>query len=233
MRYFITLLILFSCLDGYSQKVAVRLNALPATDGAFGAGVSYGIGNKSTVELAGSLRPWKRSEMYVNRYWLIQPEYKYWTCQKFNGFFWGGYLNGAQFNVGGKKLPFGIFADLKKYRYEGWLIGGGISCGYHWMLNDHWNVETSLGVGYDFIRYKQYNCVRKCAGLRNKGQYHYIGPSKASVSLVYLFSREEQYEKYMESLVFKTKKDLFSDSTQIPYYPMESLSVGTWWNEQE
>ena len=49
MRYFITLLILFSCLDGYSQKVAVRLNALPATDGAFGAGVSYGIGNKSTV----------------------------------------------------------------------------------------------------------------------------------------------------------------------------------------
>lgn len=102
MRYFITLLILFSCLDGYSQKVAVRLNALPATDGAFGAGVSYGIGNKSTVELAGSLRPWKRSEMYVNRYWLIQPEYKYWTCQKFNGFFWGGYLNGAQFNVGGK-----------------------------------------------------------------------------------------------------------------------------------
>ncbi len=233
MRYFITLLILFGCLDGYSQKVAVRLNALPATDGAFGAGVSYGIGNKSTVELAGSLRPWKRSEMYVNRYWLIQPEYKYWTCQKFNGFFWGGYLNGAQFNVGGKKLPFGIFADLKKYRYEGWLIGGGISCGYHWMLNDHWNVETSLGVGYDFIRYKQYNCVRKCAGLRNKGQYHYIGPSKASVSLVYLFQREEQYEKYMESLVFKTKKDLFSDSTQIPYYPMESLSVGTWWNEQE
>ena len=58
MRYFITLLILFSCLDGYSQKVALRLNALPATDGAFGAGVSYGIGNKSTVELAGSLRPW-------------------------------------------------------------------------------------------------------------------------------------------------------------------------------
>ena len=44
MRYFITLLILFGCLDGYSQKVAVRLNALPATDGAFGAGVSYGIG---------------------------------------------------------------------------------------------------------------------------------------------------------------------------------------------
>lgn len=187
MRYFILLLILSGCLDGYSQKVSVRLNTLPAIDGAFGAGISYAIGNKNTVELAGSLRPWKRSEMYAKRYWLIQPEYKYWTCQKFNGFFWGAYLNGAQFNVGGKKLPFGIFSHLKKYRYEGWLAGGGISCGYHWMLNDHWNVETSLGVGYDFIHYKQYNCVRKCAGLRDKGHYHYIGPSKASISLVYLF----------------------------------------------
>ena len=56
MRYFITLLILFGCLDGYSQKVAVRLNALPATDGAFGAGVSYGIGNKSTMEANRNVR---------------------------------------------------------------------------------------------------------------------------------------------------------------------------------
>jgi len=29
---------------------------------------------------------------------VLQPEYKYWTCQKYNGLFWGGYLNGAQFN---------------------------------------------------------------------------------------------------------------------------------------
>lgn len=187
MRYFIVLLILLCCHDGYSQKVAVRLNTLPAIDGAFGGGISYAIGNQSTIELTGNLRPWKRSEMYVNRYWLIQPEYKYWTCQKFNGFFWGAYLNGAQFNIGGKRLPFGVFARLKEHRYEGWLAGGGISGGYHWMLNDHWNIETALGVGYDFIRYKQYNCVRECAGLRNKGHHHYVGPSKASVSLVYLF----------------------------------------------
>ena len=189
MKYFLFLFLFLSVgwLHCHSQRVAVRVTALPAIEGALEAGVSYAIGNKSTVELTGSLRPWKREEKYVNRYWLIQPEYKYWTCQKFNGFFWGTYLNGAQFNIGGKKLPFGIFAGLKKYRYEGWLAGGGISAGYHWMLNDHWNIETSLGVGYDFIRYKQYNCVKKCAGLRDKGDYHYIGPSKASISLVYLF----------------------------------------------
>lgn len=187
MKHFLLLFFLLSCLNCYSQRVAVRVNALPAIDGAFGGGISYAIGNKSTIELAGSLRPWKRDEMYVNRYWLLQPEYKFWTCQKYNGFFWGVYLNGAQFNVGGKTLPFGLFSKLKRYRYEGWLAGGGISGGYHWMLNDHWNIEFSLGVGYDYISYKQYNCVGECAGLRKKGDYHYIGPGKASISLVYLF----------------------------------------------
>ena len=75
MKRFIFLLLLLGCLDAYSQKAAIRVNALSAIDGAFGGGISYAIGNKSTVELAGSLRPWKRSEEYVNRYWLLQPEY--------------------------------------------------------------------------------------------------------------------------------------------------------------
>jgi len=86
MKRFIFLLLFLGCLDAYSQKVAIRVNALSAIDGAFGGGISYAIGNKNTVELTGSLRPWKRSEEYVNRYWLLQPEYKYWTCQKYNGF---------------------------------------------------------------------------------------------------------------------------------------------------
>lgn len=187
MRHFIFLLLLGCWLSGNAQKVAIRANLLPPIDGALALGASYAIGKQSTIDLAGSLRPWKRGEKYVNRYWLVQPEYRYWTCQKFNGSFWGVYLNGAQFNIGGKRLPFGIFSQLKKYRYEGWLAGGGISYGYHWMLNDHWNIEASLGIGYDFIRYKQYKCVEKCAGLRDKGTHHYLGPSKASISLVYLF----------------------------------------------
>lgn len=187
MKRFLFLLLLGVYLNGYSQNIAIRVNALPAIDGALGGGISYAIGAKSTMELTGSLRPWKRREDYVNRYWLLQPEYKYWTCQKYNGTFWGVYLNGAQFNIGGKKLPFGIFPRLKEHRYEGWLVGGGISYGYQWMLNSHWNVEASLGIGYEFIRYKQYNCVKKCAGLRNKGKHHYIGPTKTAISLVYLF----------------------------------------------
>ena len=119
---------------------------------------------------------------------LIQPEYRYWTCQKFNGSFWGAYLNGAQFNVGGKKMPFGLFPWLKEHRYAGWLAGGGISYGYHILLNRHWNIEVSVGVGYEYIDYKKYKCPDVCAELLEKGHYHYFGPSKASLSIVYIFN---------------------------------------------
>lgn len=59
MKHFIFLLLLLGCLDAYSQKAAIRVNALSAHRRSFGGGVSYAIGNKSTVELTGSLRPWK------------------------------------------------------------------------------------------------------------------------------------------------------------------------------
>lgn len=36
MKHFIFLLLLLGCLDAYSQKAAIRVNALSAIDGAFG-----------------------------------------------------------------------------------------------------------------------------------------------------------------------------------------------------
>ncbi|KAA5282764.1 DUF3575 domain-containing protein, partial [Bacteroides faecis] len=40
MKRFIFLLLFLGCLDAYSQKVAIRVNALSAIDGAFGGGIS-------------------------------------------------------------------------------------------------------------------------------------------------------------------------------------------------
>lgn len=177
----------FACLV-FGQKVAVRSNLVSAANGALNAGVEYAVSNKSSFELSYSMRPWERSEGAVNRYWLVQPEYHFWTCQKFNGSFLGAYLNGAQFNVGGKKMPFGLFPELKEHRYTGWLAGGGISYGYHLMLNRHWNIEAAIGVGYAYIDYTKYECPDVCAEVLKKGRSHYFGPTKLSVSIVYIFN---------------------------------------------
>ncbi len=187
--YILLLLLLLPCTAGIAsaQQIAIKSNLLSAANGALNAGVEYALSPKYTFDLYGSIRPWKRTEGYVNRYWLIQPELRYWTCQKFNGSFWGGYLNGAQFNVGGKKMPFGLFPWLKEHRYAGWLAGAGVSYGYHLMLDRHWNLGASLSAGYDYIKYKKYKCPDVCSEILEESHYHYFGPTRATVSIVYLF----------------------------------------------
>ena len=74
-RYILSCLLLGGALSVSAQKMAVKSNLLSAANGALNAGVEYAFGSKSTFDLSGSIRPWKRSEGYVNKYWLIQPEY--------------------------------------------------------------------------------------------------------------------------------------------------------------
>ena len=52
------------------------------------------------------------------RFWLVQPELKYWFCEKSEGHFVGMHLHGAQY-----------FGGFKKKRYDGYLAGGGFTYG--------------------------------------------------------------------------------------------------------
>ena len=185
--YIFYCLLFCSVLTTHAQTFAIKNNLLSTADAALNIGAEYAIGLKKTIGFSASVRPWKRTETCVNKYWFVEPEFRYWMCQKFNGSFWGAYLNGAQFNVGGKTLPFGFFPSLKRHRYAGWLTGGGISYGYSVMLNRNWNVEASVGVGYEYIRYTKYKCPAVCADILEKYHYHYFGLTKASLSVVYIF----------------------------------------------
>lgn len=52
------------------------------------------------------------------------------------GHFIGVHAHGGKYNGG-----------LKKYRYDGWGVGGGFSYGYQWIIGKHWNLETELESG--------------------------------------------------------------------------------------
>lgn len=55
-------------------------------------------------------------------------------------------------------------------------------------LNRHWNLEVSLGIGYEYIRYDKYACPDLCAAWKERESYHYFGPDKFSLSIVYVFN---------------------------------------------
>lgn len=175
-------------LPSMSQNVALKTNMLYWATTTPNAGAEVAVGHKHTVQLFFGLNPWKQSggDRSSLRHWLLQPEYRYWFCQSFNGWFVGAHLMGGEFNAGAVELPFGIFKELRDHRYEGWYAGGGITAGYQWPLSRHWNVEASAGFGYDYVKYDKYRCGA-CGEKTKSAHTNYIGPTKVALSLLYIF----------------------------------------------
>lgn len=165
---------------GRAQEVAAKTNLLYDITTTFNLGLEVGLGPRMTLDISGNYNPWRFHD-YRLKHGLIQPELRYWTCEKFNGHFFGLHGFYGSYNVGG--LPFN--SNIRHNRYQGYLYGGGLSYGYQWILNDHWNLEASIGLGYAYIRYKKYPC-EDCGEMIKKDHRNYIGPTKAAISLIYI-----------------------------------------------
>ena len=174
-----------------AQKVAVKTNLLY---GAYtftpNLGMEIDLGHRSTLDVNAGYNPWnlKGSEADNKKlvHWLANIEYRYWLCQTFKGHFFGAHILGSQYNISQKELPLLLGKESKDYRYDGWAAGVGISYGYQFLLGRHLNLETSIGAGYAYLKYDKYNCY-KCGEKVGNSSRNYFGPTKAAVSLIYIF----------------------------------------------
>ena len=169
----------------YGQNVAVKNNLLYDLTLTPNLSVEVGLAPKFTMDLQTGLNLFTLGDDKKLKHYLIQPELRYWFCERFNGLFVGAHAHGGQFNVGGFKLPFGWIPDMENHSYEGWFIGGGASLGYQWILGNHWNLEASAGVGYARITYDKYHCAN-CGTLVKSDKLNYLGVTKAAISLIYI-----------------------------------------------
>lgn len=158
-----------------AQQVAVKTNVLYWVTTSINGALEFATSKKITLELAGAYNPWTFKDDKKMRFWLAQPELKYWFYEKFKGHFIGVHLHGAQF--------FGGFRDR---RYDGYLAGGGFSYGYDWRLAPHWNLEAEIGLGYAYLWYKESPRIA-CNTCRKDKHRNYYGPTKASLSISYIF----------------------------------------------
>ena len=184
-KLFFGLLFCLFATGAFSQKVAVKTNLLYDATATINVGLEFGLAPKWTLDLSGNYNAWSFSNYKRWKHWLAQPELRYWTCEKFNGHFFGLHLHGGEFNVGNVKLPFGMMKGLKNYRNEGFFYGAGLGYGYHWLLGKRWSLEAEIGAGYIRADYDRYKCV-KCGEFF--GDYHknYWGLTKLAISLVYI-----------------------------------------------
>lgn len=173
-----------------AQRVAVKTNLLYWATTTPNMGAELALGRRHTLSLHYGLNPWSHTRpdgtVRQLRHWQLQPEWRWWPCQKFAGHFLGVHATGGEFNMGGVDLPFGLWSKLETHRYEGWNLGAGLTYGYQWVLARHWNLEASLGVGYSYIKYKDFSC-HECGERHADGHRNYFGPTKAALSVMYVF----------------------------------------------
>jgi Protein of unknown function (DUF3575). len=163
---------------------AIKTNLLYGATLTPNLGIEFGIGHKSTIDLSAGYNFYEPDNGKQWQHWLVQPEYRWWFCERFNGMFVGGHLLGGQFNFSGINFPFNVLSDLKNSRYEGEFYGLGGVFGYQWILSKRWSFEAAIGVGYVRVEYDKYGC-NTCGPSLESGSKNYFGPTKASVSLLF------------------------------------------------
>lgn len=191
-------LLLVAISSAFAQKVALKNNL--AYDALLTPNLSLevALGRKVTLDTQVGANFFlyekdSRADGYTPKkwsHWMVQPELRLWTCDTFNGWFFGMHAHGGLMNVGGVNIPYMILQNkenkMADYRYEGWFIGGGVSVGYHWMLSSRFSIEASLGAGYARIMYDKYKCTNCGERLEKDKAADYLGPTKATLSLIYM-----------------------------------------------
>ena len=177
--------------ESKAQKVALKTNVVYDVAANVNAGIEVGLAKRWTVDVSGNLNTWDMSHGRKWKHWLVQPELRYWFCDRFAGHFLALHLHGGQYNVGGLKNSIEFLGtDISRLgdnRFQGWFAGAGLAYGYTWILGRHWNLEAELGLGYSYTMYDTFNCAGCGKKVEENSEHHYVGPTKAAINLVYLF----------------------------------------------
>ncbi len=196
MKHFLPLFTLLLLLVGSNgkataQSVAIKTNLLYDATATINLGVELAVAPKFTVDLSGNYNNWEVVDNRIWKHYLIQPELRYWFCDRFAGHFLGFHLHGGEFDLANIdndiKFLGTNFAALSDDRFKGWAIGAGIGYGYDVLLGRHWNLEFELGIGYAYMNYDRYEWKNSDAEIASDRSHNYVGLTKAAINIVYLF----------------------------------------------
>ena len=112
IRLWIILLTVFFCETGRAQtkyRETIRLPQMALkTNGLYWAtstpNLSFEIAPRRNKKLTWDILVGYNPFTYKNnkklKHWLIQPEVRWWICERFNGHFFGLHAYGGEFNIG-------------------------------------------------------------------------------------------------------------------------------------
>jgi hypothetical protein len=106
-----------------AQDMALKTNLLYDATTTIHLGYEAALNSKTTLDIWVNYNPWILGHKWVGvkgvgndfvkkrdirlKHLMIQPEVRWWLCEKFNGHFFGLHGHGGIFNVGAITMPFG------------------------------------------------------------------------------------------------------------------------------
>lgn len=181
----LVLLIVFVSSAASAQRTAIKTNALYWATATPNLAIEQKLGGKWTGELSVGWNPFTFSDNKKLKHVAVQPEARYWLCAPFEGHFFGLHAIYSHYNAGGIKMPFGLFKNLRDYRFQGDMGAVGLGYGYSWMLpGNHWSIEAEIGLGVGITKYGKYEC-KTCGSKVADEKKTFFTPTKAALSIVY------------------------------------------------
>lgn len=185
MRLICISVLTFVALNASAQHTVLKTNALYWATATPNLALETKLGGRWTLDMSVGYNPFTFSDNKKWKHVAVQPEARYWLCAPYAGHFFGLHAVYSHYNAGNVKLPFGIFKDLKDYRFQGNLGAIGIGYGYSWMLpGNHWSIEAEVGLGIGVTKYDKYECAT-CGSKVDHVTKTLLMPTKLSVAIVY------------------------------------------------
>ena len=167
--------------ETYLPRFAVKTNVLYWAATTPNLGFEAGLAKKLTLDISGNYNPWKFGDDRRLKHWLVQPELRYWLCERFNGSFIGLHGHYGEMNVSNLS-----FLGLGHDRYDGNFYGAGISYGYQWLISNRWSMEATIGVGYARLKYDKYAARSDGGGKLKHDSRNYFGPTRIGLNFIYI-----------------------------------------------
>lgn len=177
----------------HAQVAGIKTNLLYDATATVNLGVEVGLASKLSLDISGNLNLWTWKNNMKWKHWMVQPELRLWTCQRFAGHFFGVHALAGQFNVGNIPIPkdfrfLGVhYGALANTRYEGWGFGAGLAYGYALPIGKHWNLEAEIGIGALYGIANSFDCDVCNRPLAQNIRKFTPMLTKAAINIVYLF----------------------------------------------
>lgn len=170
--------LMFLAIGVNAQTIGLKTNLLMDATYNVNLGIEVPLAPHWTADVSGEYNNWTLSHGRRWKHWFVQPELRYWLCNRWAGHFLALHPFYGKFNIGGL---------WDETRYQGWGLGAGVAYGYAWVLNKHWTIEGEIGLGYAYGKYDRYRCTGCGKKIETDKTHHYVGPTKAAINLVYFF----------------------------------------------